>query len=606
MIKEKYVLIKGHPRNIKYYSDLGYDIQVRQEIEVLTTDLMSGSSTKITSICSKCGTESSNTFKDYWIYTNGLVNKFYCIKCKGIKTEKTCLDKYGVSNPMKNDNVKNKIKQNNLDKYGVEHTLQLDFVKDKIKKTNIERYGFENPFSNDDIKEKIKKTNIENLGCEYSSQSKDVQDKIKESNLNKFGFTSYSKTDDYRKKVKETSLIKYGVDHYSKTGEYKNLTKETCLYKYGVDHYSKTEESKKNTKIFRERNTWRKFYNLLSDEYNIISYKDEFFNINHLKCGTDFEISKSLLTARYKLKNILCTKCNPIGVHFSSIEKEVTNFLDEYGIEYVHSDRDILNGKELDIYIPKYNLALEINGLFWHSELYKGQKYHLIKTLLCRERNIHLIHIWEDDWKLKSDILKSIILNKIGLLDNKIWARKCVISEVNSSDARKFLDDNHIQGFSSSSIKLGLYYNNELVSLMTFGWRMTNGKREYELIRFCNKKGYVINGASSKLFKHFINNYQIDEIISYSDVSMFDGNMYDMLGFEKVSISKPNYFWVVNSVRRHRYNFSKKKLVNMGYDPNKTEVEIMTELGYYRIFSCGQEKWVWKSPNNIQLKTPLY
>ena len=535
MIKEKYVLIKGHPRNIKYYSDLGYDIQVRQEIEVLTTDLMSGSSTKITSICSNCGTESTNTFKDYWIYTNGLVNKFYCIKCKGIKTVKTCLDKYGVSNPMKNDNVKNKIKQNNLDKYGVEHTLQLDFVKDKIKKTNIE-----------------------NLGCEYSSQSKDVQDKIKESNLNKFGFTSYSKT----------------------------------------------EESKKNTKIFRERNTWRKFYNLLSDEYNIISYKDEFFNINHLKCGTDFKISKSLLTARYKLKNILCTKCNPIGVHFSSIEKEVTNFLDEYGIEYVHSDRDILNGKELDIYIPKYNLALEINGLFWHSELYKGQKYHLIKTLLCRERNIHLIHIWEDDWKLKSDILKSIILNKIGLLDNKIWARKCVISEVNSSDARKFLDDNHIQGFSSSSIKLGLYYNNELVSLMTFGWRMTNGKREYELIRFCNKKGYVINGASSKLFKHFINNYQIDEIISYSDVSMFDGNMYDMLGFEKVSISKPNYFWVVNSVRRHRYNYSKKKLVNKGYDPNKTEVEIMTELGYYRIFSCGQEKWVWKSPNNIQLKTP--
>ena len=117
MIKEKYVLIKGHPRNIKYYSDLGYDIQVRQEIEVLTTDLMSGSSTKITSICSNCGTESTNTFKDYWIYTNGLVNKFYCIKCKGIKTVKTCLDKYGVSNPMKNDNVKNKIKQNNLDKY---------------------------------------------------------------------------------------------------------------------------------------------------------------------------------------------------------------------------------------------------------------------------------------------------------------------------------------------------------------------------------------------------------------------------------------------------------------------------------------------------------
>lgn len=474
MIKEKYVLIKGHPRNIKYYSELGYDIQVRKEIQILTTHLMSGSSVNITTICSNCSNESNNTFKDYWLYTNGLVNPFYCIKCKTIKSEKTCLDKYGVSNPMKNEEIKNKLKQTNLDKYLV-----------------------------------------------------------------------------------------------------------------------------KNTKIFRERNTWQKFYKLLDDEYEIVSYKDEFFNINHTKCGSNFEISKSLLSARYKLKNILCTKCNPIGVHFSSIEIEVTNFLDEYGIEYVHGDRTTLNGKELDIYIPKYNLALEINGLFWHSELYKGQKYHLIKTLLCRDKNIHLIHIWEDDWKLKSNILKSIILNKIGLLDNKIWARKCIISDVSSSDARKFLDENHIQGFSSSSIKLGLYYNEELVSLMTFGWRMTNGKKEYELIRFCNKINYIINGSSSKLFKYFINNYQIDEIISYSDVSMFDGNMYDMLGFEKVSISKPNYFWVVNSVRRHRYNFSKKKLVSKGHDINKTEVEIMTELGHYRIFSCGQEKWIYKNKNPL-------
>ena len=594
MIKEKYVLIKGHPRNIKHYIELGYDIRVRKEIQILTTHLMSGSSVNITTICTNCNSESNNTFKDYWIYTNGLVDPYYCIKCKCIKSEKTCLDKYGVSNPMKNDDIKNKLKQSNLDKYGVDSTFKLHFVKDKIRKTNLIRYGSENQFSNESVKDKIKETNLKNLGCEYPSQSEEIKDKIKQRNLDKFGYTSYSKTDEYKKSIKETSLSKYGVDNYSKTEEYKNRIKKTNLDKYGVDHYFKTEESKKNTKIIKERNTWRKFYKLLDSDYEIVSYKDEFFNIKHAKCNLDFNISKSLLTARCKLENILCTKCNPIGVQFSSIEIEVTNFLDEYGIEYMHNDRSILNGKELDIYIPRYNLALEINGLFWHSELYKGQKYHLMKTIMCRDRNIHLIHIWEDDWKLKKDILKSIILNKIGLLNNKIWARKCTISEVSSGDARKFLDENHIQGFSSSSIKLGLYHNNELVSLMTFGWRKTNGKREYELIRFCNKRNYIINGASSKLFKYFIINYEIDEIISYSDVSMFDGDMYRMLGFEKVSLSKPNYFWVVNSIKRHRYNFSKKKLVDKGYDINKSEVEIMTELGYFRVFSCGQEKWIWK------------
>ena len=594
MIKEKNILIKGHPRNLKYYKNLGYDIKVNELIEIKSTELMSGSGIKITSVCDNCGNESINAFKDYWNYTSGLQELFFCIKCKTIKSEKTCISKYGVSNPMKHDSIKSKLKKSIIQKYGVDSIFKLESIKKKIKNINLDKFGFENPFSSELIKEKIKETNKNNIGFEYPSQSNQIKEKIKETNLSKYGFTSYSKTDEYKNRIKETSFLKYGVDNFSKTIEYLKKVKLTSVEKWGVDHYSKTTESKENIKIKRERNTWKKFYNLLSDEYEIRSYSDEFFKINHKSCGCNFEISKSLLSARYKLKNIICTECNPIGVQSSSIEKEICNFLDEYNLSYKRGDRSILCGKELDIYLPEYNIALEINGLWWHSELYKGQKYHLNKTLLCREKNIHLIHIWEDDWKNKSCILKSIILNKLGIIGNKIWARKCRISEVNSSDARKFLDENHIQGFSSSTIKIGLYYNDELVSLMTFGWRMTNGKKEYELIRFCNKKDYVISGSSSKIFKYFINNYNFSELISYSDFSMFNGNMYKILGFKKVSLSKPNYFWVVDSVRRHRYNFSKKKLINKGYDKNKSEVEIMTDLGYYRIFSCGQEKWVYK------------
>ena len=129
---------------------------------------------------------------------------------------------------------------------------------------------------------------------------------------------------------------------------------------------------------------------------------------------------------------------------------------------------------------------------------------------------------------------------------------------------------------------------------MCFGWRSTNGKKEYELIRFCNKLFTSVTGAASKLFKYFIREYNIDQVISYSDISIFDGYLYKKLGFEYVRTSDINYWWVVKGIRRHRFGYNKKKLIKMGHDPLKTEVEIMHELGNYRIWGCGQEKWLYK------------
>jgi hypothetical protein len=215
------------------------------------------------------------------------------------------------------------------------------------------------------------------------------------------------------------------------------------------------------------------------------------------------------------------------------------------------------------------------------------------------------LHIWEDEWVFKKDIIKSIILNKIGKIENKIYARHCDIRIVEDSKlVRKFLDENHIQGYSQSSLKLGLYYQyldssgvqtNELVSLMTFGYRHTNSKKEFELIRFCNKINLNVIGAASKLFKYFCNNYQFNELISYSDFRLFDGKMYETLGFTKQHLSKPDYFWCKNLERKHRFNFNKQKLIKEGYDSSKTEVEIMHDRGYYRIFGCGQYRWIYKN-----------
>jgi hypothetical protein len=277
------------------------------------------------------------------------------------------------------------------------------------------------------------------------------------------------------------------------------------------------------------------------------------------------------------------------------MELEMQEFLNSYSISYIRKDRTVLNGKELDIYLPDFNLAIEMNGVYWHSEIYLDKYYHRDKSNLCKEKGIHLIHIWEDDWKQKRNIVKSIILNKLGLSETKIFARKCQIKDVSASDALNFLEENHIQGFSPSKYKFGLYHNDELVSLMTFGWRFTNSKKEFELIRFCNKRGFNVIGAASKLFSYFVKNTEISEIISYSDLSIFDGNLYQKLGFKRVSTSKPNYFWVVNGIRKHRFNFNKKRLVKLGYESTKSEAEILHELGYFRTYSCGQEKWIFKT-----------
>ncbi len=364
------------------------------------------------------------------------------------------------------------------------------------------------------------------------------------------------------------------------------------LIKWGFAYPSQSDIVKDKLRNTVGNNTHNKYVDMIPPDYEIISFDNTEFNILHKTCNSVFCVKRTFLYDRLYHDIIPCTHCKPVDMLMSSQEIEVQQFLSSYNVNFISSDRTILAGKELDIYIPSHNLAIEINGVYWHNELYKDSDYHINKTLECNKLGIQLLHVWEDDWRHKKDIIKSIILNRLGLITNKIYARKCIIKDVDSSDAKLFLDENHIQGFAPSQIKIGLYHNEELVSLMTFGDRYTNGKKEFELIRFCNKINYLVIGAASKLFNSLTKDV---DIITYADISLFEGTLYEKLGFRKESLSKPNYFWVVDSIRRHRFNFNKKKLIEEGFDANKTEVEIMHERGYYRTWGCGQEKWIYRS-----------
>jgi hypothetical protein len=547
MIVSDFIYVKIIRNNIKYYKDKGYIFKFGDVIKVKIEDLPLGSNKKIDAKCDYCGNIKSVHYFEY-IRNISVYNKFACsIKCS-----------------------LNKSKITNLEKYGVENPFESLFIRETVKQTNLKKYGVDNYSKTYEFKEKIKQTNFE-----------------------KYGVFSTNALDTVKNKKKETYIKNYNTTHYFNSTEGKTHLKKIMSEKYGSDNIFKSQyfKDKKDKKIIHK-------YDKIVDKglYNILSYDNSEFKIYHKNCNQIFNIYHYNLYDRLKSNTSLCTICYPISIFKSIREQELINWLKELNITFKESDRDTLDGKELDIYILSHNLAIEFNGLYWHSELYKDKNYHLDKSLKSQEQGIQLLHIWEDEWVYKKDIIKSIILNRLGLIKEKFYARQCEIRVIEDSKlVRQFLDENHIQGYSQSSIKLGLFYQNELVSLMTFGYRHTNAKKEFELIRFCNRINLNVIGAASKLFKYFCNNYQFNELISYSDFRLFDGKMYETLGFTKQHLSKPDYFWCKNLERKHRFNFNKQKLIKEGYDSSKTEVEIMHDRGYYRIFGCGQYRWIYKN-----------
>lgn len=547
MIKSEMVTIKITFKTKSYYEKLlDIELKVNELIDINSLDIQNGSSIKITAICDFCGKEKKISKKAYNAQTN-FSNKFTCSKkCSILKTNETNLKKWGVENVFQNEYIKDKIKKVNLEKYGFDNPMKSTEIQNKVRDTSLNRYGVNWPSSSDFIKEKIKTTNLKLFGFNYPAQNIDILDKMKKTNLQKYGVDNFSKTDKFLKIISEKAFNRMSIK----------------LKKYG-----------KLLKI---------------DNLESIMVCE--------KCGGEFKISNSIRNIRILNNENICSICNPFKQHH--MQKEISAYIKTLCDNVIDEDRKILKNIELDIYLPELKLAFEFNGLYWHSELYKDKDYHLNKTIECEKSGIQLIHIWEDDWKFKQDIVKSIILNKLGRSE-KIFARKCEIKEINDNSLiRDFLDKNHIQGFVGSKIKIGLFYQNELVSLMTFGnLRRALGQKPeagtWELLRFCNKLNTSIVGGASKLFKYFINNYVVNKIISYSDNSISNGNLYKILGFKFASNSIPNYYYIINGIRYHRFNFRKDKLIKEGFDSSKTEDIIMKERGYLKIWNAGNKKWVF-------------
>ena len=293
-----------------------------------------------------------------------------------------------------------------------------------------------------------------------------------------------------------------------------------------------------------------------------------------------------------------CPKC---GTLISYQEESLKNFIKSKlpHEEIIENTRGIIDGKELDIYIPTHQLAIEYNGINWHTEQFNRDKYyHLNKLEACNQKGIKLIQIFEDEWREHQDIVLNKIRHclKINKCDKKIRGHKCIVREINMNEAKLFFETNHIQGYGRASIIFGAYYQNELVGACALKKEHKEGY--YELVRMATKINYLCHGVCGKLFKAFVDTYTPIEVKSFADRRWTlneDNNLYTALGFKLEDTLKPDYRYVVGLKRLHKFNFRKSILhKKYGLPLTMTESEMCQTLGFDKIWDCGLFKYVWR------------
>lgn len=546
-------------------------------------------SAMLTLVCQECGA----TYQSYYSYPPICSNQHFRI-CK------VCGKSFEVTSQQIISNIQTCSKECRYklvhstvkDKYGTDNVFQSKRVHMKYEATMQNKYGVSNPMQNSEIQMKAHNTTIE-----------------------RYGVDSFTQTSEYRRKTIATSNKRYGVAWHAQTSEHKAAIVSASLKKYGTTNPSKSADVVKllvtdASKIYQ----WKQFHD---DPRNFIES-----NFPHMKptlsqigdlCGI-VDSSAGII-----IDNADCREL--IKYHSSKMEDEVLDFIISLigtDANCVRRTRKVISPYELDLYFPDYNIAVECNPTATHNSsvcdpwgsIPKSSKYHQMKTDMCDKAGIQLFHIFGYEWIHKQEIVKSMLRNLFHKDSRKVYARNTEVRELPASICREFLSRNHRQGSADSPIRLGLFVKDseELISVMTFG-KMRNsigtGKEDlsncYELVRFCNLLNTSVVGGASKLFKHFVSQYQPAQIRSFSDRAHTSGKLYSLLGFNEIRRSEPGYVWVdmKTDTAYHRINAQKRNLKKFLHDGSidlsKTETEIMTNYGFVQVFDSGTLTWEWKS-----------
>lgn len=535
------------------------------------------------------------------------------------KIENTNLERYGTKSAIQNDTIKNQIKQTNLERYGSEWPFGSEEVREKIQNTWMEKYGTDHPMHTDEIRqrriqscmdslgvptplhskevwEKIKATNLERRGVEYIINDPEFRERMERRCEEKYGSKCSLMNEEVAAKVKETMMKKYGVEHGLQSSELREKSRQTMIERYGADNPAKRNSSLHDMVVaarqeaIKKRNYVVNKSSLAKISIEIATPEAEYPYVDNvqyrcLRCGNEFESH---------WRNSQVVRCPQCAKRKSSRkEKDVCDWIKSiYSGQVIENDRKQIAPYELDIYLPDAHLAIEFNGTYWHSANIKPKNYHLNKTLACNAKGIRLIHVFEWEWDRNEPLIKALIKGALGLHAQTIYARQCEAREMSQSDYKAFLSLHHLQGPVNSSLRLGLFFQNEPV--MVAGWgRSRFNSKDMELHRLCAKEGANVIGGFSKLIAHS----GLEHFISYVDRSHFTGDGYRTVGFKEIGSTLPGYRWVNEEGAMISRQMAQKsrlpKLLGEEYDPELTEVQNMESNGWHQVFDCGNLKMEW-------------
>lgn len=374
------------------------------------------------------------------------------------------------------------------------------------------------------------------------------------------------------RKYDESSITEL-LEHYS-VG-YSKLMR--WFQYYGIEKRSRGETS--SIKTAKRHEQIRPPYSVIKDQYDKFTIYDL-----ALKYGVDKHVISNWLTD-YDID---------ISRNASRVETELYRYCRSIDDSFIQNDRTLIAPLELDILSHKYKLAIEYCGVYWHSETAgKTRQYHRQKYLMCRELGYKLLTIFETD---NIDKVKALIRTHVGS-NNKIYARKTTVREINSRSANDFHNNHHLSGSVGGSIHIGLYYSDELVMVASFIKTRYNKNVKYECSRMTSHSNYTVTGGASRLFKYFFRQYHVESCVTYADLRFGEGAVYTHCGFTRQKDSNPNYFYFKGNdlFLESRVKYQKHKLPKLldNYNPEKSEYENMIANGYHRIWDCGNAVYLY-------------
>lgn len=534
---------------------------------------------------------------------NGFTDYPKCKTCGGpIKRNLTCYDKLDAlfccnRCAQKDPSTIAKGKSTKMKNHGDPNFNNMD----KNKQTCRERYGVDYAWQSDRTKEASKKTLMEHFGVDHQMRSSEVVSGMRQRYKEKHGVEHMFQDPEVVARIKAKNQKNYGVDYPMQSKELHKIMHDNSTRTQKTNYFNNVVRHAGNVIPMFEVEEWLKYAG--NDPLHEFLWKCT-------KCGKEFNhkiMYGSPLLAR-------CYDCYPVNSSTSLFEKEIAEYLNSLGngvtaLNQTSDNKKAIPPYEIDIVVKKdgqTRLFIEADGLFWHSVSNgKDKLYHVTKTDMCNAKGIQLVHIFEDEWNDKKDIVKSRLQSLLGIYSKKVFARKCTVKEISHAEAKDFFNKMHIQGSTPANVCYGLVSEGELVSAMSFGYRrkITNARHvegEYEMLRFASRLGYHVIGAAGKLLAHFERECSPKLLVSYADRRWSQGKLYNALGFTLDHISSPNYWYLSPGCHKRLYRFGFRKSVLPRllekFDPNKTEMENMLDNGYNVIWDCGN--YVFKKTYN--------